>query len=106
MATMKFEVSHSLSKDEAKQRVEQLLKYWSSKYGMKTTWSDAEAQVSGKVMGITLDARITITDKMVQGEGTDPGLLLRGKTKSYLQDKLSTVLDPKKNLDEVQRGLA
>jgi hypothetical protein len=103
---MKFEVPHSLPQDEAKQRVEQLLQYWSTRYGMKTAWTDAGAQVSGKVMGITLDARITITENAVRGEGTDPGLLLRGKTKSYLQDKLSTVLDPKKNLDEVQRGLA
>ncbi len=106
MGTMKFEVPHSLPKDEAKQRVDQLLKYWHGKYGMKTEWSDHSGKISGKIMGITIEADFTIADTAVQGEGTDPGMLLRGKAKSYLQEKFSSVLDPKKSLDDVTRGLA
>ena len=106
MGTMKFEVPHSIPKDEAKQRVDQLLKYWHGKYGMKTEWSGDSGKIAGKVMGITIEAGFTITDNAIQGEGTDPGMLLRGKAKSYLQEKFSSVLDPKKSLDDVQRGLA
>ena len=106
MGTMKFEVPHSLSKDEARKRVEQLLKYWTEKYGMKANWAGDGAKVIGKVMGIQLDASFVITDKAVAGEGTDPGMLLRGQAKSYLQKKFSTVLDPSKSADEVDKGLA
>jgi hypothetical protein len=32
-------------------------------------------------------------------------MLLRGKAKSYLQDKFASVLDPKKTLDQVKTNL-
>ena len=106
MGTMKFEVPHTLKKDEARQRVEHLLQYWKSKYGVQSNWAGDGAKVSGKVMGIALDAHFTITERGIQGEGTDPGMLLRSKAKSYIQDKLSTVLDASKTLDDVNKGLA
>ena len=106
MGTMKFEVPHSLPKDQVRQRVEQLLRYWQEKYGVKADWVGDGAKVVGKVMGINLDANFTITDGAVQGEGTDPGMLLRGQAKSYLQKKFTTVLDPAKSIDEVGKGLA
>jgi hypothetical protein len=105
MGTMKFEVSHSLPKDEAKKRVEQLLHYWGNKYGVKADWSGEGAKLVGKVMGIQLDASFTITDKAVQGEGTDPGMLLRTQAKAYLQKKFAAVLDPSKSLAEVKNTL-
>lgn len=105
MGTMKFDIPHSLPKEEVKQRVEQLLQYWSTKYGVKANWRGDGAQIAGKVMGIQLDASFVITDNQVQGEGTDPGMLLRGKAKSYLQDKFASVLDPKKTLDQVKTNL-
>ena len=52
--------------------------------------------------GINLDASFVITDKAIQGEGTDPGLLLRGQAKSYLQKKFGAVLDPSKSLADVK----
>lgn len=97
MAMMKFEVPHSLSQAEAKKRVEQLLQYWGGKYGVKASWVGEAAQVSGKVMGINLDASFQVTDRSIQGEGTDPGMLLRGQAKSYLQKKFSAVLDPSRS---------
>ena len=39
MGTMKFEIPHTLNKDEARKRVEQLLQYWRSKYGVQSNWS-------------------------------------------------------------------
>lgn len=102
MGTMKFEVPHSLPKDEVRKRMEQLLRYWDSRHGMKATWESEGARVIGKVMGIALDARFTITDSAVQGEGTDPGLLLRGQAKSYLEKKLGEVLDPARSADDLK----
>ncbi|ADO72364.1 polyhydroxyalkanoic acid system family protein [Stigmatella aurantiaca] len=105
MGTMKFEVPHSLPKDEVKKRVEQLLQYWGSKYGVKADWAGDGAKLVGKVMGINLDASFVITDKAVQGEGTDPGMLLRTQAKNYLQKKFGAVLDPGKSLTDVKGTL-
>lgn len=105
MGTMKFEVSHSLPKDEAKKRVELLLHYWGNKYGVKADWSGDGAKLNGKVMGINLDASFVITDKALQGEGTDPGMLLRGQAKAYLQKKFGAVLDPSKSLADVKSSM-
>ncbi|RKH03681.1 MULTISPECIES: polyhydroxyalkanoic acid system family protein [Corallococcus] len=106
MGMLKFEVPHNLPKDEVKKRVEQLLNYWGTKYGVKSDWTGEEgAKLAGKVMGINLDASFVITDKTVTGEGTDPGMLLRGQAKSYLQKKFGAVLDPSKSLDQVKGNL-
>ncbi|RKH64209.1 polyhydroxyalkanoic acid system family protein [Corallococcus aberystwythensis] len=106
MGTLKFEVPHNLPKDEVKKRVELLLQYWGSKYGVKSDWQgDEGAKLAGKVMGINLDAGFTITDKAVSGEGTDPGMLLRSQAKTYLQKKFSSVLDPSVSLDQVKSKL-
>ncbi|MCY1033761.1 polyhydroxyalkanoic acid system family protein [Corallococcus sp. BB11-1] len=106
MGMLKFEVPHNLPKDEVKKRVEQLLSYWGTKYGVKSDWTgDEGAKLAGKVMGINLDASFVITDKTVTGEGTDPGMLLRGQAKTYLQKKFGAVLDPSKSLDQVKGNL-
>ncbi|AEI67649.1 hypothetical protein LILAB_28840 [Corallococcus macrosporus] len=102
---MKFDIPHSLPKEEVKQRVDQLLQYWGGKYGVKADWQGEGAKIVGKVMGIQMDASFVITDKAVEGEGTDPGMLLRGQAKSYLQKKFSAVLDPNKSLDQVKSSL-
>lgn len=94
MATMKFEVSHNLPRAEARKRVEQLVDHWAKKYGVATTWTGDSAKLKGKVMGITIDADLAVTENTVGGEGTDPGFLFRAKAKDYLQTKLSAALDP------------
>ncbi len=103
MGTMKFEVTHTLSKDEAKKRVEALLRYWQKKYGMQASWAGDSAKLTGKVMGITFDAALTVAEKRVGGEGTDPGMLLRGQAQKYLTRKFGEYLDPGKSLDELER---
>ena len=105
MGTMKFEVPHSLPRDEVKKRVEQLLGYWNGKYGVKADWAGDAAKLTGKVMGINLDASFRITDKALEGEGTDPGMLLRGKVKSYLTEKFGSVLDPGKSLADLKASM-
>lgn len=97
MAVMKFDVNHSLSKDQARERVQKLMTYWGDKYGVKSDWNGDQASVLGKVMGINLEASFEIRDGQVCGEGTDPGMLLRGQAKKYIQKKFDDFLDPNKS---------
>ncbi|HLT30144.1 MAG TPA: polyhydroxyalkanoic acid system family protein [Myxococcaceae bacterium] len=97
MAVMKFDVNHSLSKDQARERVQKLMGYWADKYGVKSEWNGDQASVLGKVMGINLEANFEVRDGQVCGEGTDPGMLLRGQAKKYIQKKFDEFLDPTKS---------
>ncbi len=95
MGMMKFEVSHSLPRDEAKRRIERLVKYWNAKYSVNGAWDDRGCNLTGKAMGISLNGRLEVTDSKVGGEASDPGMLFRGKAKDYLTKKFAEYLDPK-----------
>lgn len=103
MAKIDFQVPHVLSLAEAKKRMERLTQHW-AKHGVQSTWAGDVATLSGKVMGIDLDATLRVTDRTVGGEATDPGMLLRGQAKKYLTHKFETWLDPKRSLDELERS--
>jgi len=103
MGKIDFHVSHSLPQAEARRRIEKLTQHW-AKHGIHSTWNGDEARLQGKVLGMTLDATLRVTDKTVGGEATDPGLLLRGQAKRYLTHKFETWLDPKKSLEELERS--
>src|SRR6476659_10619080 len=103
MGMLNFEVPHSLPKDDAKKRIEQLTQYWGSKYGVKSVWNGDEAKVSGKVMGVQIDATLRVENNKVGGEATDPGMLLRGQAKKYLTGKFSAFLDPSKSLTDLAK---
>ena len=103
MGMMKFEVSHSLPKDEAKKRIEALTRYW-KKHGITAQWSGDSATLAGKVMGVAFDAKLAVTERTVGGEGTDPGMLLRGTAKKYLEGKFASWLDPSKSLAELEQA--
>ena len=104
MGMINFEVPHQLSKDEVKRRLEMLAQHWGSKYGVKTNWtSPDQATIQGKAMGLTINANLTIGDKAVGGEATDPGMLFRSKAKSYLTEKFNFYLDPSKSLEDLKK---
>jgi hypothetical protein len=46
---------------------------------------------------------VTITDKSVHGEATDPGMLLRAKARKYLEQKFAMALDPKRKPEDMMR---
>lgn len=98
---LKFEVGHKLSKDEALSRAKKLLEHWGKKYGIATEWKGDTAHLDGKVMGITINGHMTITDKAVVGEATDPGMLFRAKAKKYLEEKFTLALDPNRQPEEM-----
>lgn len=103
MGMLKFEVPHSLSKDEAKKRVMSLLSLWNQKYGMKIDWTGDSARLVGKAMGIHIEAMLQVFDNRIGGEGPDPGLLLRGQAQKYLTRKFTAFLDPSKSLSELEK---
>jgi hypothetical protein len=106
MGMLKFEVPHALGKDEARKRTEALLKYWSSKYGVQTNWNGDSATMSGKVMGLTLTATLSVAEAKIGGEATDPGFLFRAQAREYLTRKFSAYLDPRADLVSLERGEA
>ncbi|HZN91737.1 MAG TPA: polyhydroxyalkanoic acid system family protein [Myxococcales bacterium] len=101
MGKIRLDIPHTLDKAEARQRVEKLLGYWSKKYGLTAEWAGDSARLSGKVMGISLDADLAVHDGKVDGEATDPGFLLRDQAKKYLTQKLGHYLDPGQPLGEL-----
>jgi hypothetical protein len=94
MGKMSFSVPHSLSKDEARKRIEGLGQHWLTKYGLKVDWSGDKARLAGKVMGIPVEADLEVLDHAVSAVATDPGFLFRDKAKKYVQEKLTRALGP------------
>lgn len=102
MGRLKLDISHTLPRAEARQRVERLIHYWGHKYGVTVQWSGDSAKLSGKVMGISLSADLEVRDGKVDAEATDPGFLLRERAKKYLTEKFATYLDPSTPLDRLK----
>ncbi|HVE83813.1 MAG TPA: polyhydroxyalkanoic acid system family protein [Myxococcales bacterium] len=101
MGKLKFDISHTLPRAEARQRVEKLLSYWATKYGVTSQWSGDGAKLSGKVLGIQLAADLEVREGKVDGEATDPGFLFRDKARKYLTEKFTHYLDPATPLDKL-----
>ena len=103
MGMIDFQVPHTLPLAEAKKRMERLTTHW-AKHGIQSSWAGDVAKLSGKVMGVHLDATLRVTDRMVGGEATDPGLLLRGQAKKYLTHKFATWLDPTRSVEDLEKA--
>jgi hypothetical protein len=103
MGKMSLEIPHSLSKDDALARAHLLTEAWGSKYGVRSTWNGDGVDFHGKVMGIALEGTMRVLDGKISGEATDPGMLLRGQAKKYVERKFAEYLDPKKTLGDLKR---
>lgn len=101
MGYLKFDVPNSLPVEEAKKRVEALLSYWNRKYGVSSTWSGVSATMKGKAMGVSIDGKLTVEAARIAGEAVDPGMLLRGQAKKYLERKFAEYLDSTRSLEQV-----
>ena len=49
----------------------------------------------------TIDGKLTVEAGKIAGEASDPGMLLRGQAKKYLERKFSEYLDPTKSLEQL-----
>ncbi len=94
---MKLEQAHSLSREDAKRRIEKLADYWRTKYGVSVAWTGDSVKITGKLKGIAIDAKVQVNERTIVAEGSDPGLLMRAAATAYLKGKLADYLDPRKS---------
>jgi hypothetical protein len=102
---VQIEHSHSLPHDEAKARARALAEYLSTRHGMQIDWkSDDAFSMRGKYMIVSIDVNVKVDADRVHVTGKDPGMLWRGKAKSYIEHKLSRYMDPSQPLEALPRG--
>jgi Putative polyhydroxyalkanoic acid system protein (PHA_gran_rgn) len=102
--SMTIDFKHSLSVDEAKERVRALGEYLTNRHGIGVTWDGPDrANVNGKYMVVSIKGHVTFTDGVVHFEGEDPGFLWRGKAKSYLTEKLEKYMNAKTPVSDLPR---
>jgi hypothetical protein len=104
MGFLKFDVPNSLPVEDAKKRVEALLAYWNKNYGVTSAWTGLNATMKGKAVGVTIDGRLTVEPSRIAGEANDPGMLLRGQAKKYLERKFAQYLDPTRSLEQLLKN--
>jgi hypothetical protein len=103
---MSFRVDYPLgdmSQEDARARLAALGDYLGNKHGIKVDWTGDRATVKGKYMVVAIEGSLAFSGGKAVFEGKDPGFLWRGKAKEYLQNKLSTYLDPKTKLEDLPR---
>jgi hypothetical protein len=91
---MAFQVGHHFSVADARARTRMLLDYWQRAYGIRSNWQGDRVYISGRVIGVEIDAFIDIRSDSVGGEGVDPGPLMRGIARDYVQKKLQKYMHP------------
>lgn len=92
-----IEQDHTFSRDQARERVQQLLDYWAQRFGVRRHWRGDVAYVQGHVMGVSIDARLVVGDHHVEARASDPGFLVRGAALDYVHRKLRKYLNPTYN---------
>ena len=101
--SMTIDFKHSLSVDEAKERVHALGEYLTNRHGIGVTWDGDRANVNGKYMVVNIKGAVTFADGVVHFEGEDPGFLWRGKAKSYLTEKLEKYMNARTPVSDLPR---
>src|SRR5688572_430700 len=93
---MEIDFPYVLSDQDARSRLELLGQYLVTKHGIQVTWIEAaRAKFSGKYLLVKIEGELTLGNGHAQFKGEDPGFLLRGRAKDYIQSKLAMYLDPK-----------
>lgn len=101
---MRVEHPHGLPLDQARERVKALGDYLDNKHKIAVRWTDDDhATIGGKYLLFSFEGKITLEPGKVVLEGPDPGLMLRGKAREYLDRKLARYLDPATPLDTLPR---
>lgn len=99
---MKFERRTSLTATEVADRLKALTDYWDKKYGIGGSWSGHTVRLKGKMMGVSFDGTVRISEGRIDAD-VDAGFLaekLGGK--KYVEGKLDTYLDPQTTLEALR----
>ena len=89
-----LKVEHHFTRADARERVTQLLDYWSRRFGVKSEWRGYRVFLTGRVLGIDIKALFDVTDHDVLALASDPGTVLRGSAERYVDKKLHKYLSP------------
>ncbi len=93
---MEIDFQYVLSEGDARARLEILGQYLANKHGIQVTWVDTtRARFSGKYLLVKIEGDLSMGNGHARFKGEDPGFLLRGRAKDYIQSKLAMYLDPK-----------
>ncbi len=104
MGTLRIEHRHQLDAESARARVSALADYLHNKYGLNVSWSGDTASITGKYLVVSIEGTVHLAPGVVTFEGSDPGMLWRGKAKEYLGQKLARYLDPATPIDKLPRS--
>ena len=85
-------VTHAFTRDAARERVSELLQYWDRRFGVKSEWHGFRVFLTGKVLGIAIRALFEVEDGDVVAMAEDPGTLLSGAARRYVEAKLRKYL--------------
>jgi len=104
MSTLRLDHPHTLTADQARDRVRALGDYLQNKYGVGVRWTgENTATIQGKYLVISFEGAVTVGAGQVTLEAKDPGMLWRTKAREYLDGKLKKYLDPATPLDALPR---
>src|SRR5512132_1367130 len=95
---LEIHVAHSLGREEARRRIEKLIRYW-ERYGIHGGWDGDSARVLGSPLGVEVRADIQVADESVDAVVKDPGPLLREQAVGYVRWKVERYLDPETPFD-------
>lgn len=102
---MEIDFPYVLSDQDARSRLVVLGQYLENKHGIRVTWiDDTKARFSGKYLMVKIEGELSLGNRRAQFKGEDPGFLLRGRAKDYIQEKLAKYLDPKVAVAELPTG--
>ena len=101
MLTLERPYSHS--DEDARERLRALTEYWSTKHGLTIEWeSESEVHLSGRVMRVSFDGRVTVKDGLIRANVDAGRLAEKLGARGYVERKLNNYLDPANSLESLR----
>jgi hypothetical protein len=96
------EYPHSLGREEAVERIRALTDYWDAQYKTRTSWTENEGDISGRVLGLSFRAHFVIDRDRLHGTLRVSPLAVKMGGRQYLRYKLDEYMDPSVSVDELR----
>ncbi len=87
-------VPHQYAREEALARLGYLVDYWHKAFDVRAEWRGDDVFVSGRIFGLTVQARLSVLDAEVVAIAADPGWLWRSRAEGYVAKKLKKYMHP------------
>ncbi len=103
MARMELDVVHTLTLEDAIERIRALGEFYHHRHGAQVSWTHHTCTLEARYVGIRLSANARVEPTRVHVDCSDPGFLLRKRGAEYLRKKLERFLDPNNALESLPR---